>query len=147
MTVATRHRLPALEALRVNVIVGRAQARLSQEQLAQRAGVSRPTISRIERSAADVRVGVVQRIADALGVSVADLFDPEIDGNVDDITDDELAARLAEGPEAFLEAGAFLDALDEAAGRKIERYSRAGRPAFDRPSPSTSAEDAGETWR
>ncbi|MBV8748740.1 MAG: helix-turn-helix transcriptional regulator, partial [Candidatus Eremiobacteraeota bacterium] len=42
-------RATALESLRANVIVGRARAHLSQDALAERAGISRPTVSRIER--------------------------------------------------------------------------------------------------
>lgn len=122
-------RAPALEALRANVIVGRARARLSQDQLAERAGVSRPTISRIERATADVGVDVVQRIADALGVTVAELFVPLSATAVDD---DELARRAAAGDDEFVDAEALLDAVDEAAGRPIERYSRAGRPRLAR---------------
>lgn len=129
MTPTACDRLPALEALRVNVTVGRAKARLSQEQLADRAGISRPTVSRIERAAADVGIEVVQRIADALGVTVADLFIQPNDDRVDDI---ELAARLDSGDEEFIDARAVLAAVDEAAGRQIERYSRAGRPPMGR---------------
>lgn len=122
-------RAPALEALRVNVILGRARSRLSQDQLAERAGVSRPTISRIERGAGDVGVDVVQRIADALGVAVADLFVAPSAARVDD---DELARRASAGDEQFVDADALLDAVDEAAGSSIERYSRAGRPRMAR---------------
>src|ERR1700730_1696469 len=91
-TTSNPSRAPALEALRVNVIVGRAQARLPQEQLAERAGISRPTVSRLERAAGDVGVEVVQRIADALGKTVADLFVP---AGPDRVDDDELARRAA----------------------------------------------------
>lgn len=122
-------RLPALEALRVNVIIGRARVRLSQEQLAERAGVSRPTVSRIERAAADVGIEVVQRIADALGTTVSELFLPAGDDRLDE---NEIAARLDTGDDEFIDARAVLDAVDEAAGREIERYSRAGRPPVDR---------------
>jgi transcriptional regulator with XRE-family HTH domain len=122
-------RATALEALRANVIVGRARARLSQEQLAERAGISRPTISRIERGAGAVGVDVVQRIADALGVTVASLFVPPSAGTVDD---DKLALRAAAGDHEFVDAEALLDAVDEAAGPPIERYSRAGRPPLAR---------------
>lgn len=119
-------RSPALEALRVNVIVSRARARLSQEALADRAGVSRPTISRIERGAIDdVGVDVVQRLAGALGTTVAELF---VFPNRDEEDDAELARRAAAPDDEFVDADVFLDALDEAAGRPIERYSRAGRP-------------------
>lgn len=128
-TAPSKTRAPALEALRVNLIIGRARARLSQGQLAERARVSRPTISRIERAAADVGIDVVQRIADALGVTVSDLFVPPSTEAVDD---DELARRSGAGDDEFVDADALLEALDEAAGRPIERYSRAGRPAVAR---------------
>lgn len=129
MTTTSCDRSPALEALRVNVIIGRARARLSQEQLAERAGISRPTVSRIERAAADVGIEVVQRIADALGVAVSELFVPASDDRLDE---SEIAARLDTGDDEFIDARAVLDAVDEAAGREIERYSRAGRPPVDR---------------
>ena len=126
-------RAPALEALRVNVIVGRAKARLSQSELATRAGVSRPTISRLERAAGDVGVSAIQRIADALGTTVSDLFvapDDDVAGA------DELARRAAAGDDAFVDADTLLTAIDEAAGRPArvapERYSKAGRPSVAR---------------
>ena len=62
-------RLSALESLRINVIVERARARLSQSELAKKAGVSRQTISRIERASSDVGLAVIERIATALGTS------------------------------------------------------------------------------
>jgi len=124
-------RAPALETLRANIIVGRARARLSQQDLAERAGISRPTISRIERGVvSDVGIDVVQRIADALETTVADLVTPALSGNVDD---DEIVRRAAAPDSAFVDARALLDAIDEAAGRPIaERYSRAGRPPLVR---------------
>jgi transcriptional regulator with XRE-family HTH domain len=131
MGIPTHARSPALEALRANVIVGRAKARLSQEQLAERARVSRPTISRIERAAGHVGVDVVERIAEALSTTVADLFVPASDGRVGD---DELARRAAAPAAEFVDARALLDAADEAAGRgpNLDRYSKAGRPALPR---------------
>jgi len=112
-----RSSLPALtarEVLRSNVIFGRAKARVSQEELAERSGVSRPTISRIERAQGDVGIDIVERIANALGVTVASLFVPARAG-VDD-PDSE-----------YVDARDFLHALDEADGN-LGRYSRAGRP-------------------
>jgi putative molybdopterin biosynthesis protein len=124
---------PALEALRINVIVARARVRLSQEQLALRAGVSRPTISRIERASGDVGVEVVQRIADALGTTVSDLFVCEGEDNP---SEDEILRRASAPASEFVDARAFLAALDEADGRtagvEMERYSRAGRPPLSR---------------
>ena len=103
----------------------------SQEDLAQRAGISRPTVSRIERGVGDVGIDVVQRIADALGVAVSDLFVPPRSGRVDD---DELARRAADPADEFIDVRALLTAVDEAAGAPLDeqRYSRAGRPPVAR---------------
>jgi transcriptional regulator with XRE-family HTH domain len=134
-TAAITHsaRAPALEALRVNVIVGRAKARLSQDELAQRAKVSRQTISRIERAATDVGIEVVERIAIALGTTIADLVVP---AGAERLDDDELARRAATPREDYIDARALLSAVDEAAGRptglEIERFSRAGRRSLPR---------------
>jgi transcriptional regulator with XRE-family HTH domain len=127
--VTKRPRAPALEDLRVNLIVGRARARLSQEDLAERSGVGRATISRIERAAIDdVGVDVLVRLAGVLGTCVHDLFAPSV--AVDQPGDDELARRAEASDDEFLDADTVLDTVDEAAG--IERYSRAGRPPLGR---------------
>lgn len=124
-TLTTRPRaLDAREVLRSNVILGRAKARVSQEELAERSGVSRPTISRIERAQGDVGIDVVERIATALGVTIAELFVPARGGGADER---ELAARAADSDSEFVDARDFVHALDEADGN-LERYSRAGRP-------------------
>jgi transcriptional regulator with XRE-family HTH domain len=120
---------PVLEALSANLIFERARAGLSQGRLAERSGVSRPTISRIERAvAADVGLDTLQKLADALGTTVRDLFTPIHTGPVDPA---ELARRAAVGDEEYVDARALLDAVEEAAGRP-RRYSRVGRPPVDR---------------
>lgn len=113
----------AREVLRTNVIIGRAKARFSQDDLAQRAGVSRQTISRIERAEADVGVDVVDSIANALGVPIAELFIPAKPGVVDD---DDLARRASASADEFVDARQLFGAIDQANG--LDRYSRAGRP-------------------
>ena len=124
-------RTPALEALRVNVIVGRAKTRLSQDELAKRANVSRQTISRLERAATDVGIEVVERIAKALGTTISELLVPSGPDRVDD---DELARRAAAPREESIDARVLLAAVDQAAGRsaELERFSRAGRPPLPR---------------
>ncbi len=120
---------PAVEALSVNVVVERAFARLSQAQLAERAGISRPTLSKIERGVApDVSIGIIQRIADALGTSVADLLVPPPD--MDRVeTDEEIAHRMATAtPADFVDADVLLAAIAEADAPPRKRYSNAGRP-------------------
>jgi transcriptional regulator with XRE-family HTH domain len=122
-------RAPVLEALRVNSIVGRARLGLSQEGLAERAGVSRPTISRIERGAIDnVGLDTVQRIADALGVHASELLVLETHDRADD---EELARRSQAPDDEFVDADTLFAAINEA-GEPLERYSRAGRPRVAR---------------
>ncbi|MEA2665677.1 MAG: hypothetical protein QOI11_2621 [Candidatus Eremiobacteraeota bacterium] len=119
----------ALEILRVNLIVERARARLSQTELAERAGVARPTISRIERAVGDVGVEVVDRIAAALGITVARLFEP-VDAKPAD--DDEIARRAAAPRSEYGSVRDLLAALDESNAADVgpeprRRYSNAGR--------------------
>ena len=124
-------RASALESLRINVIVERARARLSQDDLAKRAGVSRQTVSRIERASTDVGLSVIERIADALGTTVSVLVEPYVP---DDPDNEELARRIAAPREESIDARAFITAMDEAhgVGRSVRRYSRAGRPPLSR---------------
>jgi transcriptional regulator with XRE-family HTH domain len=129
MPVTANARAPAREILRANIIIKRAQKRFSQTDLAERAGVSRPTISRIERAVSDIGIDVVERIAKALDLTIAQLFAPLHTGRVDD---EELARRAATPDDEFVDAEDLIRALDEAAGRPIERYSRAGRPRVAR---------------
>jgi len=129
MQANTLTRAPALELIRVNLIIGRARALLSQEDLAERSAVGRATISRIERGAAnDIGVETLERLASALGIAIAELFVPTGAARVDD---DELARRAADSEDEFIDARAVLDAVSEAAGCE-ERYSRAGRPPVSR---------------
>jgi transcriptional regulator with XRE-family HTH domain len=46
---------------------------LLQRELAVRAGLPTRTIGRIERGEVDVRLGTLQKIADALGLKIRDL--------------------------------------------------------------------------
>ncbi len=129
MATDTSHlqRVSALESLRINVIVERARARISQGELAERAGISRQTVSRIERASTDVGLSVVERIASALGTTVTVLVEPYVPDNPDEA---ELARRINAPTEEFIDAEAFIATMDEAhgIGRSVRRFSRAGRP-------------------
>jgi len=118
-----------MEALRVNLIVGRARAKLSQTELAEMASVSRPTISRIERGTTHVSVDVVQRLADALDTSVSKLF---LSKGADRPDETELIRRASAPRSEFIEADALTAAFNEAAGSPAQRYSKAGRPTMAR---------------
>lgn len=103
------------EILNGNLIFERARARLSQAAPAQASGVTRQTISEIERGVANPTLDVIDRIASALGLGIgADrLFVYRRPGLVHD---DELERRRAEGPEESVDAWDALAAIEEAAG-------------------------------
>ena len=62
------------------VRAARSQRGLSQEALGLATGVHRNYIGGIERGERNPTVETVAKLADALGVSVADLFAPRSDG-------------------------------------------------------------------
>ena len=131
--ITTLARAPAKETLKYNVIFRRAQAEISQEELARQSGVSRAWISRIESGTADAGIDVIDRIAIALNTTVADLF-RDIREDTEEADDDEIARRAAAPRSESVDARSLLDAVDEAAGRPSRRYSRRGRPpAVSRP--------------
>ena len=53
--------------------MAREEQGLLQRELAERAGLPVRTIGRIERGEVDVRIGTLQKIADALGIEIRDL--------------------------------------------------------------------------
>jgi len=114
----------ALHDLAINVLFERAKSDISQGELALRSGVSRPTISRIEREAGDVGVESIQRLADAFGVTVAKLFDPGFQG--DFVDDAEILRRAADPDSEFVDAEAFDRAFKEAKS-PAPRYRKRGR--------------------
>jgi len=60
-------RLPSLKAIRESKL-------LTQEMLAQRSHVSRPTIARLERGDEEARFSTIWKLADALDVEPAALI-------------------------------------------------------------------------
>lgn len=65
---------PARETLAYNLRVLRAKRGLSQIALAVEANMTPATISAIENSEGNPTLAIVQRLADALGVKVEELF-------------------------------------------------------------------------
>lgn len=63
-----------VRALGEEVHARRKALRLSQEQLAEKAGVSRNTIGFIERAERAAGVELLKQLADAFGLSLADFF-------------------------------------------------------------------------
>lgn len=62
----------ALEVLGASIRVGRIRRRWSLAELAERVGVSRPTIAKVERGDPSVAVGTVFEAATLLGVVLYD---------------------------------------------------------------------------
>jgi transcriptional regulator with XRE-family HTH domain len=55
----------------------RRRAGLTQSELAEKAAISRATLARIEAERVDPAASTLRRLADALGVTVNDLFGEE----------------------------------------------------------------------
>lgn len=69
----TSHELKRLFGLRVQAL--RRRRNLTQEELAEAIGRSVDTVSNIERGFSSTRIETAQIIADAVGVSLAELFE------------------------------------------------------------------------
>lgn len=68
-----------LSAVGEQILTYRETASLSQQELAARAGVTIQELDEIEHGWRDVRLTVLQALADGLGASVAELLD--VDGS------------------------------------------------------------------
>jgi transcriptional regulator with XRE-family HTH domain len=69
--------LTAREVFARNVRRARRLKDLSQESLALELGMSRPYLSSVERGTRNVSIDNMGKLADALGVPLRDLVDPE----------------------------------------------------------------------
>ena len=54
----------------------RVERKLSQEKLAELAGVDRTYVSRLERTMENPSIGILDKVATALSVSISELFIP-----------------------------------------------------------------------
>jgi transcriptional regulator with XRE-family HTH domain len=116
-SAAARGAPPLQEYLRAHLVVERARKRLSQSELAKRAGVSRYTIVKLESGEdANPRLDVLGRIAFALGVPVHELLAPIADPH--DASDAELERRAETPAGDYVDAERLLSAVEEAAVRQ-----------------------------
>ena len=113
-------------ALARNVIIFRARRKLAQIALAEKAGLSRTTVSNVERASVDTTLSVVKRLANALDTTPNELLDEEMPVAYAD--DDELERLASTARDDAVDAHSLFVATDEAGGHSAERYSRAGRP-------------------
>lgn len=137
MTTSNRRVLSPQRSLRANLTFERAQKRLSQAELAKRAGVSRYAIVRLESGEyPNPGLELLDKIARALDVTVHRLLEP---AHVDDRipSDEELLRRMQDPPSEFVDADDLVAALDEAnrAAAQLsarQRYSNRGRRRVER---------------
>ena len=91
----------------------RARMGLTQEALAERAGISTDMVSKIEGGNSGARFGVITRLAEALGVDPAELFTPDLPaGQLQRSTLTAITTRLASLSDGDLE---WLTGILEAA--------------------------------
>ena len=87
------------------IISLRERCNLTQNGLAERAGVSQTHLRRVELGQADITVGHLQLICDAMGISVADFFKEEENS-------DEIAVAISKlSPKQKVLLLAFLESL------------------------------------
>lgn len=89
--------------VRERIVALREKCRLSQNALAERAGVSQTHLRRVERGEADITIGHLELLCDAMNVSLNDFFYEE---------KDELSAALSKlTPKQKKLLIAFLESL------------------------------------
>lgn len=86
----SRYALEGLALMGKAVRLGRKQRRLTAQELAERVGVSRSTLQRIEKGDPRVEIGLVFEAAAVVGVELFDADDRDIAG-LSRRTDDRLA--------------------------------------------------------
>ena len=91
--------------VRERIVALREKWRLSQNALAERAGVSQTHLRRVERGEADITIGHLELLCDAMNVSLNDFFYEEKEK-------DELSAALSKlTPKQKKLLIAFLESL------------------------------------
>ena len=114
------------EKIGANLIIARAQARLTQAQLARAAGVTRQTVSDIERGATNATVDVLDQLSGVLKIPIERLFSSSGASGV--VDDDEIARRRTLPRTDRVNARALHVAIEEAAGRKPKAGATKKRP-------------------
>ena len=91
--------------VRKRIISLREQCGLTQNGLAEKAGVSQSHLRRVELGQADITVGHLQLLCDAMSISIQDFFQ-------DDLNSDEISVALLKlSPRQKTLLIAFLESL------------------------------------
>ena len=86
------------------IITLRERCGLSQNGLAERAGVSQTHLRRVELGQADITVGHLQLICDAMGITLTDFFHEETDSDEISLALSKLSPKQKNLLQNFLES-------------------------------------------
>lgn len=82
----------------------RSKCRLTQNGLAERAGVSQTHLRRVELGQADITIGHLQLLCDAMDVSLSEFFEAEVEKDEFSVAISKLTPRQKKQLIAFLES-------------------------------------------
>ena len=82
----------------------RSKCRLTQNGLAERAGVSQTHLRRVEFGQADITIGHLQLLCDAMDVSLSEFFEAEVEKDEFSVAISKLTPRQKKQLIAFLES-------------------------------------------
>lgn len=97
----SRPKSPVLKQIGRNIKRARANARLNQWELAEQAGISRASLSNIERGAHTPGIPLVDKLAQILGLTTAQLLGPEGSDCLEAARPKLPAITLANGQQEF----------------------------------------------
>ena len=112
----------AREVLSINVLARRTELQLSQADLAKRADIARPVISKIETGNGDFQISALGKLAAALRCDVAELFRERPQPTIQAIQ-----ARATTPREEFIDGETVWAAVDEIAAAGMARRVSSGR--------------------
>lgn len=98
---------------------------MTQSRLAEAAGMTSDEVSRIERGVREPRFGTLERLADALGVAVAELFSARASATYEHRPSYGSRLPLDELPP---DAARVADQCARAVSRILSSYLKANRP-------------------
>lgn len=119
----------ARKDLSANILVRRATLQLSQVDLAERSGVSRPVISKLETAIGDFQISALAKVAAVLDCPVAELLAP---GFIGPVTDAQITERFKTPRTEFVKGADLWAALEEvsesrkATARAVDRRVSSG---------------------
>ena len=110
----------ARKALEFNVLFRRAKKRLSQQELAKRAKISRTVLSGIENGEHNPTLDILDRLADALDTTIAELF-TRIE-TAEETEAEAIERRDKDGEDAYVNADDFIAAIADRGRRKALQH-------------------------